>query len=86
MSRTDKLLKRFLARPVDFTLDEMRGLLGGFGYRELRTGQTAGSRIAFINPESGHIIRLHRPHPGNLMKRYQMDLIEETLRAKGIIE
>ena len=86
MSRADKLLKLFLAKPADFRLDEMSRLLNGFGYQELRTGKTTGSRLAFIHTESGHIIRMHKPHPGNVLKRYQMDLLEEALRAKGIIE
>lgn len=86
MSRSHKLLKRFLSRPADFTLDEMRRLLKGFGYREIKSGKTAGSRVAFIRRESGHIIRLHKPHPVRILKRYQLDLLEEELRAKGIIE
>ena len=86
MSRRDELLRRFLTRPADFTYDEMSRLLKGFGYEEIKTGKTAGSRVAFINNTSGHIIRLHRPHPGNIMKKYRMDLVEAALRAKGIIE
>jgi len=86
MSRADKLLKRFLSRPADFTWEEMSRLLHGFGYRELKSGKIAGSRVAFINRESGHIIRLHQPHPARALKRYQRDLLEEALRAKGIIE
>jgi hypothetical protein len=64
----------------------MSRLLKGFGYEEIKSGKTSGSRVAFISRISGHIIRLHRPHPGNIMKKYQMDLVEEALRAKGIIE
>jgi len=86
MSRRNKLKRRFLTRPADFTYDEMSGLLKGFGYEELKTGKTAGSRVAFINITSRHIIRLHKPHPGNIMKKYQMDLVAEALRAKGMIE
>jgi len=86
MSRRDKLKRRFITRPADFTYDEMSKLLKGFGYEETKTGKTAGSRVAFINNTSRHIIRLHRPHPGNVMKKYQIDLVEEALRAKGLIE
>lgn len=86
MSRKDKLLRRFLARPADFTQEEMITLLKGLGYERVRTGRTAGSRAAFINKKSGHLIRLHRPHPGHVLKRYQLDLIEEALRAKGLIQ
>jgi len=85
ISRRDKLLRHFLIKPADFKFDEMSRLLKDFGYEEMKSGKTTGSRVAFINKTSGHIIRLHKPHPGNVLKRYQMDLAEETLRAKGII-
>jgi hypothetical protein len=86
MSRKNKLLRRFLSKPANFTFDEMSTLLKGFGYERMRTGKTAGSRAAFINKASGHLIRLHRPHPSHVLKRYQMDFIEEALRAKGLIQ
>jgi hypothetical protein len=86
MSRRDKLLRRFLKKPADFSFDEMSRLLKGFGYEEVKSGKTSGLRIAFISRASGHIVRLHKPHPGNVLKRYQMELVEETLRAKGIIQ
>jgi len=63
----------------------MNTLLRGFGYEKMGTGNTAGSRTAFIHKVSGHIVRLHRPHPGPNLKRYQLDLIEEALRARGWI-
>jgi hypothetical protein len=86
ISRRGKLLHRFLAKPADFRFDEMQTLLEGFGYEEIRTGKASGSRVAFVHRPDGHILRLHRPHPGNIVKRYQMELIEEALRGKGVIE
>ena len=86
MSRREKLLRRFLAKPADFELDEMSTLLKDLGYEEIKSDKTAGSRVAYIHKLSGHIIRLHRPHPGKIMKRYQIELVEEALRAKGIIK
>jgi hypothetical protein len=86
MSRREKLLQRFLLKPADFRFDEMSKLLRGFGYKEIRSGKTGGSRVAFINKISGHIIRLHKPHPGRILKRYQLELVEEALRAEGKIE
>lgn len=85
MSRKDKLLRRFLAKPPDFAYAEMNTLLKNFGYEKIGTGKTAGSRIASFNKVSGHMIRLHKPHPGCILKRYQMDLIEEELRAKRLM-
>jgi hypothetical protein len=86
MGRKGKLLERFLVRPADFRFDEMSRLLKSFGYEEFKPGKTAGSRVAFLNKTNGHIIRLHKPHPGNIMKRYQMELVEDALKAKGMIE
>lgn len=86
MSRRDKLLRRFLAIPADFEWEEMNKLMRDFGYAEAKPGRTSGSRVAFVHRLSGHIIRLHRPHPGKIARRYQIELVEEALRAKGFIK
>ena len=85
MSRRQKLIKRFLTRPRDFTYDELGKMLKGFNYNECVKGRTSGSRVAFINEKSGHIIRLHRPHPGNTLKLYQVLEIEEALKREGLL-
>lgn len=85
MSKDEKLVKRFLARPKDFTYDEVRKMLKNFGYSEDQQGNTSGSRVAFYNEKMKHIIRLHKPHPGNELKMYQIDLIREELEGRGII-
>jgi len=85
MSRFEKLLGRFFSRPKDFSFDELRMLLSGFGYRELKGGRTSGSRVAFFHPGTKHIIRLHRPHPTAILKSYQLVEIERTLRVAGVI-
>ena len=85
MSRIDKLKRRLASRPRDFTFDEVRRLLCAIGYREMKSGKTAGSRAAFLNPESGHIIRLHRPHPSPILKSYQVDQLVDELLEKGLI-
>lgn len=64
----------------------MSHLLKNLGYEEIKPGKTSGSRVAYLNKLTGHIIRLHRPHPGNIVKRYQMELVEDALRAKGAIK
>jgi hypothetical protein len=74
-----------LSKPADFSYRELSTLLGGFGYEEIATGRTAGSRVAFLNRQTLHVIRLHRPHPTNLLKRYQLDLLENELRSQGAI-
>lgn len=84
MSRKEKLIKRFLSCPKDFTWEELVSLLTGFGFEEASTGKTGGSRRRFIN-ELGVIITLHKPHPQNILKRYQIEQIIEILRREGLL-
>lgn len=79
MSRKDKLLARFLSIPTDFTWEEMMALLGQLGYR---AEQGDGSRVKMIDVE-GNKILLHRPHPGNIIKKYIMREVKATLREHG---
>lgn len=82
MGTREKLIARFVAKPTDFTYQELNRLLGFWGYIET---QAEGSRVVFINKESKHRIKLHKPHPGNVLKRYQLELIEEELKEKGLL-
>jgi HicA toxin of bacterial toxin-antitoxin, len=85
VSRHEKLLERFLRLPKDFTYDELKKCLASMGYDETKKGKTSGSWVAFVNQESKHIIRLHKPHPGNIVKSYVLEQIYEELKNKGII-
>jgi len=84
MSRKDKLLSKLLGRPKDFTYDELVTLLGYFGYYEFKKGKTTGSRRAFVQ-ETKHIIRLHKPHLKNILKRYQIEEVIDGLTKNGLI-
>ena len=85
MSKEEKLLKRLLSIPNDFTYNELRSLLNHLGYVESQSGKTSGSRVAFINEREKHIIRLHKPHPGNELKRYQIEQLIEELQSRSLI-
>jgi hypothetical protein len=85
MSKGEKLVKRLLAKPNDFTYNELKSLLSHFGYVESQSGKTSGSRVAFINEKDKHIIRLHKPHPGNELKKYQIEQVIEELKARSLI-
>jgi len=85
MGRKEKLIKKLLRRPKDFTYDELVSLLGYFKYFELKTGKTGGSRRAFIQQETKHVIRLHKPHPKNILKRYQIDEVIDELTKNGLL-
>jgi len=51
-----------------------------FGYNEV---QGSGSRVCFS--KDNHKIKLHKPHPGNILKAYQLDLVIKELIAKDLI-
>ena len=85
MAQIEKLIVRFLSRPTDFTWEELVKILSHFGYRELKKGKTGGSRRKFAD-ETKHFINLHKPHPGNILKRYQIDLVVAALKERGKIK
>jgi hypothetical protein len=84
MSKHDKLVKRFLSRPTDFTWDELTALLAGFGYVKVKAGKTGGSRVRFDHRTADPII-LHRPHPLPTLKRYQIEQVEEILKKGNLL-
>lgn len=86
MSKAGKLLKMFLLKPKDFTFDELKRLLKVFGYEEMKTGRTSGSRVTFYNSELDDMIKFHKPHPSSIVKRCYLREIEQQLRDKGVIK
>jgi hypothetical protein len=86
MSKFEKLFERFCRQPNDFSYDELRSMLKGFDYIEDNKGKTSGSRVALIQRKTKHIMRLHRPHPETILKKYQMALIYDELKAQGVIK
>jgi predicted RNA binding protein YcfA (HicA-like mRNA interferase family) len=86
MSREEKLLKRFLSRPKDFNFDEAVKLLNNFGFYEVKTGKTSGSRIRFKNEYYPiNIIKFHKPHPDNILKPYVLEIIKNNLEECNLI-
>ena len=85
MSKFQKILDKLLNLNGSFTFKELEYLLGKLNYKEKKTGKTSGSRKAFVNLKSNHIIRLHKPHPGNELKKYVKVFIIEELRKEKLI-
>lgn len=85
MSKDEKLTARLLSKPKNFTYKELCKVLHSLEYEESKSGKTSGSRVAFIDHSSNHIIRLHKPHPGNELKQYQIELIIEELKSRGLL-
>ena len=80
MAKFDKLLKRLLSNPKDFTFGELESLLTGFGFKLSNAGSTSGSAVRFINHKTGHIIRLHKPHPSPVIKQYLIKFVINELK------
>ena len=80
MSKAEKLLVRLLSQPKDFTYSELKTLIASFGYSE---EQGAGSWVCFKSKT--HKIKLHKPHPGNILKQYQINLIIDELKKEKFI-
>ena len=85
MGTKEKLRERFMKMPSDFTFDEMQQLLTGYGYVLGNKGHTSGSRIIFKNGNKRPIM-LHKPHPGNIVKRYAMIQVFDELKNAGLID
>jgi len=84
MSKKDKLIKRLLSVPKDFTYQELKNLLESLGYIENTKGKTSGSRVQF---EKGfHMIRLHKPHPEPVIKTYAIKQVIDELKKQGEID
>jgi predicted RNA binding protein YcfA (HicA-like mRNA interferase family) len=84
VSQRDKLVVRLKAKPKDFTWQELVRLLTAFGYAEAKRGKTGGSRRRFVHPTAA-LITLHKPHPGSILKQYQVEQIIETLTQEGFL-
>lgn len=82
MSKIEKLIERVKTKPKDLTWNELVKVLSYYGYDEISTGKTAGSRRAFAN-KTKHIIRLHKLHPGEILKLYQISDVLDALGLSG---
>lgn len=84
MSKRDKLKARFSSQPRDFTWSELVRLLTSIGYVLDNKGGASGSRVEFWG-EGLPIISMHKPHPDNTLKHYQMKQIYTLLKEASLI-
>lgn len=82
MGRQEKLIAKLKTVPADFTWQDLIALLKALGYRQM---QGSGSRVKFDNGEPDQMINLHRPHPGNIVKRYVLRQLIEKLQQSGML-
>lgn len=85
MSKIEKLIAKLLNPGSTITFQELEYILRKLRYVEKKTGKTSGSRKAYIHNENKHIIRIHKPHPGNEIKKYIKNYIIEELKKEKLI-
>jgi len=64
---------------TDLTYDELKVLLRDRGYREQPLPPSQRERIAFVHPETEHIIRLEYQRGDLHLSRYHVQLLNEEL-------
>ena len=84
MGKKEKLIQRLKSRPKDFTFDEAEILLGYLSYSRSNKGKTSGSRVMFTSERHAAIL-LHKPHPGNKLKGYQVSQLLDILEQENLI-
>ena len=84
MGQKQKLISRLLSNPKDFTFEEAKTLLAYMGFELENKGKTSGSRVIFTGKDNSSI-RLHRPHPGNILKSYQIKQLIEFLNQEDLL-
>ncbi|NOT38228.1 MAG: type II toxin-antitoxin system HicA family toxin [Saprospiraceae bacterium] len=85
MSKLQKILDRIINGSGTITYAELIYVLSKLGYKEIKTGKTSGSRVAFYNDSKKLLIRLHKPHPRNELKDYQIKLIFSHLDQNKLL-
>ena len=83
MSKKQKMIIRLKSKPKDFTFDEMETLLLSLGFRKSNKGRTSGSKVIFLG--AANDIILHKPHPRNELKPYQVNHVLDVLKLEGKI-
>ena len=84
MSRLEKEIDRLKSKPKDYTYDEAKRLLNKLGFFENNKGKTSGSRVEFKD-SYGRKVTLHKPHPSNVIKTYQIIKIVKDLKEWRLI-
>ena len=84
MGQKEKLIKKLMSKPKDFTFAEAETLLNYFDYVRSNKGKTSGSRVVFTNELHGNIM-LHKPHSQKELKKYQIKQLKEFLEQEDLI-
>ena len=83
MSKHDKLIRRLLSKPKDFTWSELVSLMLVFGFN---VEKSSGSGRKFIHKETEAVLFIHEPHPSKVLKPYQVRDAVTLLEREGFIK
>jgi predicted RNA binding protein YcfA (HicA-like mRNA interferase family) len=81
MSKQEKRLAKLTAGNTCQWKD-VASVLASLGYTQ---EEMAGSRVRFYHAESGHMIRLHKPHPTNELKGGALRDLRNSLKEEGYL-
>lgn len=76
MGQKQKLIDRLYSKPKNFKWSELTKLLGQYGYKQL---EGKGSRVKLHLESPRNVISIHKPHPGEILKGYQIKAIIQNL-------
>ena len=85
MSQIEKLIEYIQNNKRAVTFKDVEKLLKELGYKKGTKGKTSGSRIVFINIETGTKILLHKPHKRKELLEYQLKQILDLLEQEGLL-
>ena len=54
--------------------------------KKIKKGKTSGSRVSFINIKNNITIEMHKPHPRNVLKEYQIKNLIQKLEKWSDLE
>lgn len=84
MSQKEKLLKRLMSLPKDFTFEELVKLFSALGFEMSAKGKISGSRVKFYNKDKQLQYLAHRPHPTSIIKEKALKDIADFITANNL--
>ena len=58
-------------------------VLNYYGFEEDSKGKTSGSRVIFFRQRDNRKLMLHKPHPGNELKKYAIKNLKDFIEELG---
>ena len=85
MTREEKLKRRILRQPKDFTFEELETPLYQLGFERDNKGKTSGSRVRFFHKEKQIQYLAHKPHPKSIIKEKALKDIVDFLTGNKLL-